>query len=124
MLEYKRSDRIAEAIREEISSILLQEINDPRIQFVSVMRVEVSSDLQHAKIFVSIIGSDDKKQEAFKGLKSAEGFIQRKLGKRIRLRYTPQISFKMDTSVDKGMHICELLQEIKNEGGLKDDDEK
>ena len=124
MLEYKRSDRIAESIREVISSILLQEINDPRIQFVSVMRVEVSADLQHAKIFVSIIGSDDKKQEAFKGLKSAEGFIQRKLGKRIRLRYTPEISFKMDTSVDEGMHIYELLQEIKNEGGLKDDDEK
>jgi len=124
MLEYKRSDRIAESIREEISSILLQEINDPRIQFVSVMRVEVSADLQHAKIFVSIIGSDDKKQEAFEGLKSARGFIQRKLGKRIRLRYTPEISFKMDTSVDEGMHIYELLQEIKNEGGLKDDDEK
>ena len=124
MLEYKRSDRIAESIREEISSILLQEINDPRIQFVSVMRVEVSADLQHAKIFVSIIGSEEKKQEAFEGLKSARGFIQRKLGKRIRLRYTPEISFKMDTSVDKGMHIYELLQEIKNEGELKDDDEK
>ena len=124
MLEYKRSDRIAETIREEISSILLQEINDPRIQFVSVMRVEVSADLQHAKIFVSIIGSEEKKQEAFEGLKSARGFIQRKLGKRIRLRYTPEISFKMDTSVDEGMHIYELLQEIKNEGGLKDNDEK
>ncbi len=124
MLEYKRSDRIAETIREVISSILLREINDPRIQFVSVMRVEVSSDLQHAKIFVSIIGSDDKKQEAFEGLKSARGFIQRKLGKRIRLRCTPEISFKMDTSVDEGMHIYDLLQEIKNEGGLKDDDEK
>lgn len=124
MLEYKRSDRIAETIRDVISSILLREINDPRIQFVSVMRVEVSSDLQHAKIFVSIIGSDDKKQEAFEGLKSARGFIQRKLGKRIRLRCTPEISFKMDTSVDEGMHIYDLLQEIKNEGGLKDDDEK
>ena len=124
MLEYKRSDRIAESIREEISSILLQEINDPRIQFVSVIRVEVSADLQHAKIFVSIIGSDEKKQEAFEGLKSARGFIQRKLGKRIRLRYTPEINFKMDTSVDEGMHIYELLQEIKNEGGLKDNDEK
>jgi ribosome-binding factor A len=124
MLEYKRSDRIAESIREMISSILFQEINDPRIQFVSVMRVEVSADLQHAKIFVSIIGSDEKKQEAFEGLKSARGFIQRKLGKRIRLRYTPEISFKMDTSVDEGMHIYKLLQEIKNEGGLKDDDEK
>lgn len=124
MLEYKRSDRIAETIREVISSILLREINDPRIQFVSVMRVEVSSDLQHAKIFVSIIGSDEKKQEAFEGLKSARGFIQRKLGKRIRLRCTPEISFKMDTSVDEGMHIYDLLQEIKNEGGLKDDDEK
>lgn len=69
MLEYKRSDRIGEAIREEISSILLHEISDPRIQFVSVTHVEVSADLQHAKIFVSILGADKKKQEAFEGLK-------------------------------------------------------
>ena len=124
MLEYKRSDRIGEALREEISSILLQEINDPRIQFVSITHVEVSADLQHAKIFVSILGSDEKKQEAFDGLKSARGFIQRKLGKRIRLRYTPEIIFKLDTSIDERMHIYELLQEIKNEGGLKDDEEK
>ena len=124
MLEYKRSDKIGEAIREEISSILLKEINDPRIQLVSITRVEVSADLQHAKIFVSIVGSDQKKHEAFAGLKSARGYIQRKLGKRIRLRYTPEIVFKMDTSIDEGMHIYELLQEIKNEGGLKDDEEK
>ena len=124
MLEYKRSDKIGEAIREEISSILLKEINDPRIQLVSITRVEVSADLQHAKIFVSIVGSDQKKHEAFEGLKSARGYIQRKLGKRIRLRYTPEIVFKMDTSIDEGMHIYELLQEIKNEGGLKDDEEK
>jgi ribosome-binding factor A len=122
MSESKRTARIGEAIREEISSILLQEINDPRIQFVSITRVEVSADLQHAKVYVSILGSDQKREEAFEGLKSARGYIQKKLGKKIRLRYMPEITFKMDTSIDHGMHIFELLQKMKKEGELKDEE--
>ncbi|MGA1875623.1 MAG: 30S ribosome-binding factor RbfA [bacterium] len=122
MSESKRTARIGEAIREEISSILLQEINDPRIQFVSITRVEVSADLQHAKVYVSILGTDQKKEEAFEGLKSARGYIQKKLGKKIRLRYMPEITFKMDTSIDHGMHIFELLQEMKKKGELKDEE--
>jgi len=122
MAQSKRTARIGEAIREEISSILLQEINDPRIQFVSITRVEVSADLQHAKVYVSILGNDQKKEDAFEGLKSARGYIQKKLGKKIRLRYMPEITFKMDTSIDHGMHIFELLQEMKKEGELKDEE--
>jgi len=122
MSESKRTARIGEAIREEISSILLQEVNDPRIQFVSITRVEVSADLQHAKVYVSILGSDQKREEAFEGLKSARGYIQKKLGKKIRLRYMPEITFKMDTSIDYGIHIFELLQEMKKEGDLKDEE--
>jgi ribosome-binding factor A len=122
MSESKRTARIGEAIREEISSILLQEINDPRIQFVSITRVEVSADLQHAKVYVSILGSDQKREEVFEGLKSARGYIQKKLGKKIRLRYMPEITFKMDTSIDHGIHIFELLQEMKKKGELKDEE--
>lgn len=113
-MEYKRTDRIAESIREEISSILLKEIKDPRIQFVSITRVEVSPDLKHAKVFISALGSEEKKEEAFEGMKSARGFIQRELGHRLRLRYTPEIAFKVDTGIEHGLHIYELLTEIKN----------
>ena len=122
MLEYKRTDRVGEVIREEISSILLEEIKDPRIQFVSVTGVKVSPDLKHAKIFVSILGSEQKKEEVFKGLRSARGFIQKNLGKKLRLRYTPEITFKMDTSIEHGLHIYELLEEIKNEERLKNEE--
>ncbi len=122
MLDYKRVDRIGETIRSEISSILLQEINDPRIQLVSITRVKVTADLRHAKIYVSIIGSEEKKKDTFKGLQSARGFIQRKLGERIRLRYTPEISFTLDTIIDEGIHIQELLNKIKKDANSSDDE--
>ena len=113
-MEYKRTDRIGEAIKEEISSIILQQVSDPRIQFVSITRVQVSADFHYAKVFFSVLGSEKERMQALEGLKSARGFIQRNLGRRIRLRYTPEITFKMDTSIDQGIHICELLREIKN----------
>ncbi|MEW6379439.1 MAG: 30S ribosome-binding factor RbfA [bacterium] len=119
MLDYKRSDRVGQLIREEISSILLEETKDPRIQFVSIVRVEVSDDLKHAKVFASVLGSAEKKKEALEGLKSAQGFIQKKLGRKLRLRYTPEILFRMDSSIERGAHICELLEEIHNEDKLK-----
>lgn len=122
MLEYKRTDRVGEVIREEISSILLEEINDPRITYVSITSVEVSADLKHAKVFVSILGTEQKKEEVFKGLKSARGYIQKKLGQRLRLRYTPEIIFKMDSAIERGLHIYELLTELKNEGDLKNEE--
>jgi ribosome-binding factor A len=118
-MEYKRTDRVSELIREEISLILLEEIKDPRIQFVSITRVEVSPDLKHAKIFASVLGSEEKKKEAFEGLKSARGFIQKKLGRKLSLRCTPEISFRVDTSIEHGLHIYELLTEIKNKEELK-----
>jgi len=114
MLEYKRTDRVAQLIREIISSILLEETNDPRIHFVSITHVDVSEDFKHAKVFFSALGSEQEKEDASKGLKSAQGYIQRKLGRKLRLRYTPEIAFKMDDSIERGIHIYELLGEIKN----------
>ncbi|MEW5802474.1 MAG: 30S ribosome-binding factor RbfA [bacterium] len=122
MLEYKRTDRVGQLIREIISSILLEETNDPRIQFVSITRVEVSEDFKHAKVFFSALGSEEKKEEAFEGLRSAQRFIQRNLGRKLRLRYTPEIAFKIDESFERGMHIYELLGEIKNEEKLKNEE--
>jgi ribosome-binding factor A len=114
MLEYKRTDRVGQLIREIISSILLEETNDPRVHFVSITHVDVSEDFKHAKVFFSALGSEEEKEDASKGLKSAQGYIQRKLGRKLRLRYTPEIAFKMDDSIERGIHIYELLGEIKN----------
>jgi len=115
MLEYKRTDRVGQLIREIISSILLEETNDPRVHFVSITHVDVSEDFKHAKVFYSALGSEHEKEDASRGLKSAQGYIQKKLGRKLRLRYTPEITFKTDESFERGMHIYELLEELKNE---------
>jgi len=118
MLEYKRTDRVGQLIREIISSILLEETNDPRIHFVSITHVDVSEDFKHAKVYFSALGSEQEKEDASKELKSAQGFIQKKLGRKLRLRYTPEIALKTDESIERGIHIYELLGEMKRQGEL------
>lgn len=112
-----RSTRVAEAIKEEVGSILLHRLKDTRVQSerVSVTNVEVSGDLRHATIFVSILGEDEQKDEAIKGLKSASGFIRSEIGRAIKLRATPEIHFKLDNSIEHGANIAALLNRIRQE---------
>ena len=106
-----RVEKLQELIKQEVSQMLLkEEIKDPRI--VTVTEVEMASDLHSAKIFVSIMGSDEKIQESLKGLRSALGFVRRELGKRIRMRYIPTFSFELDTSLNYSEHIQKILHEI------------
>lgn len=112
----QRAIRVGEAIKEEISDILRHELKDPRIGFVSVVNVEVSSDLRHARVYVSVLGDEEAKRETIAGLESAKGFIRTEVGRRIRLRYTPDIVFTLDDSIAHGVRIAELLQEMKREG--------
>ena len=108
-----RVEKLQELIKQEVSQMLLkEEIKDPRIGFVTVTEVEMASDLHSAKIFVSIMGSDEKIQESLKGLRSALGFVRRELGKRIRMRYIPTFSFELDTSLNYSEHIQKILHEI------------
>ncbi|MBR6014147.1 MAG: 30S ribosome-binding factor RbfA [Selenomonadaceae bacterium] len=111
-----RVEKLQELIKQEVGKMFLKEIKDPRIGFVTVTEVEMSSDLHEAKIFVSIMGDEEKIKETFKGLKSALGFIRREIGKRIRMRYIPKIFFALDTSLNYSEHIQKILLEI-NEGG-------
>lgn len=108
-----RADRLAELIKEEISSILQREAKDPRIGFVTVTDVEVSTDLRHVKTFVSVYGDEASKAETMKALESATGFIRSEIGRRIRLRHTPEIVFKFDASIERGVRIFKLLEEVK-----------
>lgn len=109
-----RSGRINEEIKREISDIIQNNIRDPRLSaMVSVTKVDVTKDLRYAKVFVSIFGDDDSKNKSLGALKSSSGFIRREIGHRINLRYTPEVMFELDTSIEHGMHINALLAQIK-----------
>ena len=113
MLQYSRADRLGDLMQREISDILHKRIRDPRIGFCTIIRVEVSKDLRHAKVYVSIMGTEDQQKSTLAGLKSATGFIRREIGSRIELRHTPEILFKIDKSVDHSIRIARLIEEVK-----------
>ena len=100
--------------------MLLTDLKDPRIGFVTVTDVEMTGDLRSAKIFISVMGGEDKVKSSLEGLQSALGFIRREIGQRIKIRFTPEISFALDTSLDYGDHIQKLL--LKVEGDTKNAD--
>jgi ribosome-binding factor A len=108
-----RLARIAEAIREVASETILFELNDPRVKDVTVTRAEVSADLQHAKVFVSIMGSERDQQLCLHGLRHASGFIQRKIGDRLQTRFTPAVQFILDKGVKNSIEIARLLKEAR-----------
>lgn len=110
-----RANRIGELIRSEISDLLLRHIKDPRIGFCTITRVEVSGDYRHAKVFVSVMGNEDQKKLTLTGLKSALGFIRREAGKRLSLKYMPELILVLDRSLDYGFQIDKLLKELEVE---------
>ena len=121
MASNNRTRRIAEEIRKIVSTMLINGIKDPRINsLVSVTDVEVTSDLSYAYIYVSILGGDE--ESTLDGLKSACGYIRREVGKNIKLRHTPEIIFKIDDSLLKGMYMDELIKKVNN--GYKDSSEE
>ncbi|MBO2518919.1 MAG: 30S ribosome-binding factor RbfA [Firmicutes bacterium] len=114
-----RVRRVAEQAKKELGDIL-RTLKDPRIGFVTVTDVEVSNDLSHLKIFVSVYGDQEARQQSLEGLQAAKGLIRSELGRRIRLRMTPEIEFRLDTSLDRGARIDQLLAEIRSEGQAKE----
>ena len=110
-----RIEKLQELIKQEIGKILLMDIKDSRIGFVTVTGVEMTGDLREAKVFVSIMGNDEQIKTSWEGLQSALGFIRREIGKRIKIRFTPEISFELDKSLDYSEHIQKLLLKVKAE---------
>ncbi len=110
-----RNRRLGELLKEEISDILRREVKDPRIGFVSITDVEVSGDLRHAKIFVSVMGSEQEKQETMNGLQEATGFIRCLVGERITIYHTPELKFRYDDSIEHGIHISQVIKEAREE---------
>jgi ribosome-binding factor A len=114
MHPYKRSERLGELVLAEISDLIAGgAIKDPRIGFVTFTRVEMSDDLRHVKVFVSIMGSAPEKARTLQGLCSATGYIRRHLGRALHLRYTPEITFLLDESLEHGAKIAQLLRQLQ-----------
>jgi ribosome-binding factor A len=106
-----RLARVAEAIREVASETILFELADPRVKRVTVTRAEVSGDLQHAKVYVSVMGTAQEQKLTMHGLRHATGFIQAKLAKRLQIRFTPALSFVLDEGVKKSIEMTRLINE-------------
>jgi ribosome-binding factor A len=111
-MDYRRSDKVGVVIKEEISRMLIREIKDPRIGFVTITRVKVSKDLRFVKVYFSVLGDQSAREDSVRGLNSAVGFMRRELGRRLRLRYVPDIVFSFDPSLEHMSRLAELIQEI------------
>ncbi|MBP5736717.1 MAG: 30S ribosome-binding factor RbfA [Acidaminococcaceae bacterium] len=116
-----RVEKVQEAIQHEISNMLLLDIKDPRIKLVTVTGVNLTDDMSQAKIFVSLYGSSEEQEQAWKALNKAKGFMRTEIAKRIRLRFTPELILEKDTSWEYGARIDRLLWQIKNDEGNKNE---
>ncbi len=117
-----RVRRVSRQIKKDVSQIIAVELKDPRLAAItSVTGVDLSRDLRYASVHVSVYGSDDEKEATIQTLQRASGFIRTEIGRRIRLRYTPEISFHLDGSIEYGAHIDSVIKSLKNEGNSDDD---
>jgi ribosome-binding factor A len=119
-----RTARIAEVIREVASETILFKMSDPRISMVTVLRAEVSGDLQHGKIYVSVMGDEEHQKETLYALNGAAGFVQSQLADRMKTRFLPVLTFVLDQGVKKSLEISKLIQEaLTNPSKLSDSDQ-
>lgn len=107
-----RPTRVGELLQAEIAHLLLRQLKDPRLSMATISRVEVSSDLRHACIYISRIGNETEQQAALQGFEHAAGFIRGQLGKHLKLRYTPELTFKLDTTIAYGVRISRILHDL------------
>ena len=108
-----RSGRLGEEIRKIISDLMRRELKDPRLNsLTSVTAVEVTSDGSYATVYLSILGSEDEKKDTLDAFKSAAGFIRNHIGKSVKIKHIPELTFKIDTSLDYGMHISKIIDDL------------
>jgi ribosome-binding factor A len=110
-----RQDKVAEAIRQEISIIIHDELNDPRVGFVTITKVELTHDLSYAKVFFSVLGGEEDYRKTKDALNSALGFIRKLVAERINLRLAPEIAFQEDKNIEYSIHVQKLLDEIRGQ---------
>jgi len=107
-----RTGRISEEMKKEVSAMIQNGLKDPRLsKMISVTSAEVTRDLRYAKIYISVLGTEDDKKSALAGLKSAAGFIRREVGHKLQLRYAPELLFELDNSIERGVYITKLIND-------------
>lgn len=109
----RRNERLAEEIREEVAAVIGRRLKDPRIGFVTVTRVELAHDLRNAKVMVGILGGEAERAKTLEGLRKAAGFVRREIGRRIRMRYVPELIFHFDVGLDATDRVARLLDEVE-----------
>jgi ribosome-binding factor A len=113
----ERMRRVDEAVRAVLSDAIGRDLQDPRVGFVTVTGVKTSPDLRHARVYVSVLGDELARTETLAGLRSAHGLLQGRLASELALKHTPALTFHYDDSVDRGMRITELIDEVREGGG-------
>lgn len=121
--DFSRSDRVGQQIQRELPEILRFELKDPRIGLLTITDVEVTRDYSHAKVFFTVLGSDEQKAQTLETLEHAAGFLRNELGKRIKLRTMPLLHFHYDHSVENGMHLSSLIDQAVSTRAKEDDAE-
>ena len=121
-MDFKRADRVADLIKQELSNILRREVGDPRIANITVTDVKLTDDLRSARIYFVELGKDSLSADVEKGLSKAKGFLKRELGKRLQLRYIPELAFFYDPSFEYGARIEKLLKEVRKDEKDETDD--
>lgn len=115
-----RQERVSALIQEVVSDLLLKRLKDPRIGFVSVVKVEVSKDLAVAKVFVSVLGTDEAKEKTMEGLRSAQGLVRSEVSKALGIRHAPEIQFVLDEGIEHSIRVSKLLEEIRKDARAED----
>ena len=113
MANTRRQDQLGELIGQELSDLIRTRLKDPRVGFASITAVEVSGDLRHAKVFTSVMGSEEDQRETMRALEHASGFLRHELAQRLTIRYTPEIIFRHDESIARGSRLMELMRQVK-----------
>lgn len=111
-----RQQRVASMLKEELSRIIREEMNDPRLGFISITDIQVASDLRTAHVYISVYGTPEEQKASVDALEHARGYMRTTLGKEINMRYTPELHFHLDTSIERGARVFELLKEIGGKG--------
>jgi ribosome-binding factor A len=112
---FKRKDRLESEIQKEAMTILMREVTDPRIGFVTVTRVEMTGDLREVRIFVSVMGDAAVKKQAMEGLASATGYVRYLIGQRVQMKFVPTVQFRLDETLEKSVHVMDLFHQIERE---------
>ena len=120
MPRFKRTDRINEQLKQEIAILVRDEVRDPRVSSATVTAVETSPELDHAKVYVTALGSDTEKQEILTGLRSASAFVRSQLGRRLHMRRIPELHFQLDRVWEEASRIEQLLREALPDGSATD----